>query len=595
MLATPRSVSAGARQNDLPQHFLTQLLDRTDIVELVGRTVRLRHQGDNHIGLCPFHNEKSPSFSVSQSKQFFHCFGCGINGNAIHFLREHAGLSFMEAVKELAQAANLTLPEQVQSGAPVQDTSELQKANELAAAFYRHCLRHEQAATDYLKGRHLPNEATRRFVIGFAPPGWNSLKEAFPDYGSNDHIVNAGLVIDRDGRRYDRFRERIMFGIRDHRGRLLGFGGRSIGAAEPKYLNSSSSALFDKSAALFGVFEAREAMRRSRQVIVVEGYMDVAALSMSGVENCVATMGTACTPQHIERLMALCQDVVFAFDGDAAGRQAAWKSMLLCLRYASDERSFRFLLLPTGRDPDEIVHDEGLEAFKARIDKALTLSGFLMHELSQRNNHLASTEDRARFAQEGLQVAEQLPFGSNLRRLLREEILKASTLKPQDVAALSLGSVAGKRAASSRRRTDLWSALAQATALCPEAAASHSAEMLKMLPASLQDDFFLERWADFPPQQAVFWRALFSALDGSAPMARRDGNTPDVEPHSVVPVAHNSAAHQDLLRGAALLIETQLQADKRQSLRSAFRAGTVSEEQYLRELCAPSLARPAQR
>ncbi|HWS25831.1 MAG TPA: DNA primase [Xanthomonadales bacterium] len=575
-----------AAHADIPKGFLTQLLDRTDLVELVGRSVQLRRQGDNHLGLCPFHGEKSPSFTVSQSKQFFHCFGCGANGDAIHFLREHAGLSFLEAVQELAQAAGMALPGQEQGTTPAQDHTELLKANELAAAFYRHCLRYEQAARDYLKGRRLPSEATERFVIGYAPAGWTSLKEAFPDYRTNSHVVQAGLVVERDEKRYDRFRERIMFGIRDPRGRLLGFGGRSIGAAEPKYLNSSASPLFDKSNALFGVFEAREAIRRTRQVLVVEGYMDVVALSMNGVPNCVATMGTACTRQHIERLMALCEEVVFAFDGDAAGRQAAWKSMLLCLAHADDERVFRFLLLPPGRDPDETILAEGSQAFQARIDRALTLSGFLMQELAQRNNQLASTEDRARFAQEGMEIVRQLPYASNLRRLMREDILKASTLSAQAVSALSASTGAGSHRAISRRRFDPWSSLARAVDTCPKEATEHAQAMLEALPGALQDSFFQERWNDFDPAQAPFWQALFGLLHGSENRPERDTPTDTVD-------AATLATSRDLLAGAPAMITKHLADEHRRLLRSAFRQGSVNEEDYLRELASANAARGA--
>jgi len=574
-----------AAHADIPKGFLTQLLDRTDIVELVGRSVQLRRQGDNYLGLCPFHGEKSPSFTVSHSKQFFHCFGCGANGDAIHFLREHAGLSFLEAVQELAQAAGMALPGREQGAAPTQDHTELLKANELAAAFYRHCLRHEQHAKDYLKGRRLPSEATERFVIGYAPTGWTSLKEAFPDYGANRHLVEAGLVVEREDRRYDRFRERIMFGIRDPRGRLLGFGGRSIGTAEPKYLNSSASPLFDKSAALFGVFEAREAIRRTRQVLVVEGYMDVVALSMNGVPNCVATMGTACTRQHLERLMAVCEEVVFAFDGDAAGRQAAWKSMLLCLAHADDERVFRFLLLPPGRDPDETILEEGSQAFQARIDQALTLSGFLMQELVRRNNQLASTEDRARFAQEGMEVVRQLPYASNLRRLMREDILKASALSAQAVSALSARST-GSRAAITRRRFDPWKSLECAIGTCPKEASEQAPSMLEALPGALQDSFFQGRWDDFDPAQASFWQALFNLLRGSDHESDPDAAADTVD-------AATLAAHRDLLVGAPAMIAKHLADEHRRRLRGAFRQGSVNEEDYLRELASANAARTA--
>lgn len=575
-VSAPQDKSA-PRQQDLPPEFLAQVLGRTDIVELVGRSVALRRHGDNHVGLCPFHGEKSPSFTVSQPKQFFHCFGCGANGNAIHFLREHAGLPFHEAVQELAQAAGVAMPNAEPASQLAPNVHALIKANELAAAFYRHCLRYDETAQLYLKGRGIPSEAKDRFVIGFAPQGWTSLKEAFEDYQTSQHIVDAGLVIHRDDKRYDRFRDRITFGIRDYRGRLLGFGGRTTGSEEPKYLNSPASPIFDKGATLFGAFEAREEVRRTRQVIVVEGYMDVVALSMHGLANCVATMGTACTRRHIERLVVMGNDIVFAFDGDAAGCNAAWKTLLLCLEFASDECSFRFLTLPAGQDPDETILAEGAKSFRSRVEQATPLSEYLLQELGRQNNDLATTEHRARFAKQGQDLLKHLPSRGNLRRLMRERILRASEVPAQSVTALELSMRSSKPTSGALRRHSLWECLTQAVMACPEVAAQHAGSMIESLPRPLQDSFFLERWADFPEQHARFWSELFAALhlfDSKSAIAK-----PEMHPDACV-----VSAHRDLLGAAKHLIGEQLMTERRTSLRSAFRAGSISEDEYLQSV-----------
>jgi len=335
----------------IPQSFIADLLNRVDIVDVVGRYVPLKKGGANLMGLCPFHNEKSPSFTVSPTKQFYHCFGCGVNGSAITFLMEYGGMGFVEAVKDLAQAVGLSVPEEYgtddgrRRDGP--DFAALSDLLERANRFYRDRLKSERSAIDYLKGRGLTGDVARQFGLGYAPYEWNALENIFgADYGGKA-LLDAGLVIDGEkGRRYDRFRGRVTFPIRNTRGALIGFGGRVIGVGEPKYLNSPETPLFEKGRELYGLFEARQAIRAAGRVLVVEGYMDVVALAQHGVGHAVATLGTACTPAHVQKLVRQTDHVIFCFDGDAAGRRAAWRALENSLPLVADDKKFSFLFLP---------------------------------------------------------------------------------------------------------------------------------------------------------------------------------------------------------------------------------------------------------
>ncbi len=342
----------------IPQSFIQDLLNRVDIVDVVGRYVQLKKGGANFGGLCPFHSEKSPSFTVSPTKQFYHCFGCGAHGTAIGFLIEYAGVGFVDAVKDLAQSVGMTVPEQEDKLLPAQRAEQQSRTLALsevmtkASDFYRRELRSAARAIDYLKGRGLSGEVAGKFWLGYAPDGWDSLKTLFPDYEANE-LVEAGLVIDRSeeesgGRkRYDRFRDRIMFPIRNSKGQVIGFGGRVMDKGEPKYLNSPETPLFQKGSELYGLFEARQAIREKGYVLVTEGYMDVVALAQFGFAQAVATLGTACTPVHVQKLLRQTENVIFSFDGDAAGRRAARRALEACLPHASDNKSLKFLFLPT--------------------------------------------------------------------------------------------------------------------------------------------------------------------------------------------------------------------------------------------------------
>ena len=384
----------------IPQQFIDDLLRRVDVVEIVGQHVQLKKAGANYSGLCPFHTEKSPSFTVSPSKQFYHCFGCGAHGTALGFLIEHLGLPFPQAVEDLARRVGLEVPRQ----APVVDP-ELRKRESdqrarlkdcllQAARFYQRRLKDSPQAIDYLKGRGLSGEIAVRYHLGYAPEAWQSLQSVFSDYQSRD-LFDAGLVIDGESdRRYDRFRDRIMFPILSSRGEVLGFGARTLGADEPKYLNSPETPVFSKGFELYGVFEARQSIREARQIWVVEGYMDVVALAQHGLGHVVATLGTATTAQHLQQLLRLSDRVVFMFDGDAAGRRAAARAMETALPFANEQNRIDFAFLPEEHDPDSFVRAHGAEALRDWVSKAMPLSAWSL-EVACSGQSLEIAEGRA--------------------------------------------------------------------------------------------------------------------------------------------------------------------------------------------------------
>jgi DNA primase len=384
----------------IPDSFKQDLLNRVDIVDVVSRHVQLRKGGANYLGLCPFHNEKSPSFTVSPAKQFYHCFGCGAHGNAIGFLMAHSGQGYVDAVKDLAASVGMPVPDvrppTPQEAARRERETDLYALMETAMDFYRGELKKSPRAIDYLKGRGLSGEIAARFRIGYAPDGWQGLKAAFPRY-EDKALVEAGLVIEADeGKRYDRFRDRVMFPILSARGAVIGFGGRVLGEGEPKYLNSPETPLFEKGRELYGLVQARDAIRTDGHVLVVEGYMDVVALAQFEVGNAVATLGTATTPVHVAKLLRLADEIVFCFDGDAAGRKAAWRALEVSLPLAPDHKPVRFLFLPEGDDPDSYVRKHGREGWRRKLREAETLSQFLLAQLRAECD-LGSAEGRARF------------------------------------------------------------------------------------------------------------------------------------------------------------------------------------------------------
>ena len=368
----------------IPKSFIQDLLNRIDIVDVIERYVPLKKAGTNFVACCPFHNEKSPSFTVSQSKQFYHCFGCGAHGTAIGFLMEHTGLGFVDAVEELARAAGMTVPRETSVPGQVQHKAapDLYEVMQSATRYYRDQLKQSPLAIDYLKRRGLSGDIAARFGIGYAPDGWQNLQSIVSDY-QHSSLLETGLVIENDeGKRYDRFRDRIMFPIVNTRGQVIGFGGRVLDTGEPKYLNSPETTLFEKGHELYGLFQAQKAIRASRQVLVVEGYMDVVALAQHGIEYAVATLGTATTPYHVQKLLRLTDKVVFCFDGDAAGQRAAWRALENALPQLVDGKHIGFLFLPPEHDPDSFVREHGSAAFEKLLQDALPLSAYLLRELS---------------------------------------------------------------------------------------------------------------------------------------------------------------------------------------------------------------------
>lgn len=424
------------RTVSIPQSFIQELLSRVDVVDVVGRYVQLKKGGANYMGLCPFHGEKSPSFSVSPSKQFYHCFGCGKNGNAIGFLMDHTGMGFREAVTELAQSTGLQVPEddvspqQRERAAQAREkqatlTDMLEKAGDA----YRKHLSQSQKAIAYLKGRGVSGATAKRFGLGYAPEGWRGLASVFPAY-DDAKLVESGLVIESeddkggDAKRYDRFRDRVMFPIRNVKGECIGFGGRVFGDEKPKYLNSPETPVFHKGRELYGLFEARTAIREHGYVLVTEGYMDVVALAQLGFPNAVATLGTACTPDHVHKLFRFTDTVVFSFDGDAAGRRAARKALDGALPYATDTRSIKFLFLPSEHDPDSFVREYGADAFARHVHDATPLSRFLLEAASE-GCDLGQAEGRARMSSNARPLWNLLPDGALKRQLLVEIADKA--------------------------------------------------------------------------------------------------------------------------------------------------------------------------
>ena len=428
----------------IPQGFIDDLLNRTDIVDVVSSRLQLKKTGKNFSACCPFHKEKTPSFSVSPDKQFYYCFGCGAGGNALGFIMDHDNLDFVQAVEDLAKAAGMEVPREqgVKGNKHRQPTdSPLYPLLTAAAEYYRQSLKSHpsrRAAVDYLKGRGLSGEIARDFGLGFAPPGWDNLhKHLSSDTLQQKAMIDAGLLIENaeTGKRYDRFRDRVMFPIRDSRGRVIAFGGRVLGDDKPKYLNSPETPVFHKGQELYGLFEARKFNRSLDEIIVVEGYMDVIALAQQGLRNAVATLGTATSEEHLKRLFRVVPNVLFCFDGDQAGRNAAWRALEATLSSLQDGRRARFLFLPEGEDPDTLVRSEGTDAFKARINQhAQPLADYFFEQLTKEADP-RSLEGKAHMATLAAPLIDKVP-GANLRILMRQRLTEITGLNSETVSQL---------------------------------------------------------------------------------------------------------------------------------------------------------------
>jgi len=423
----------------IPQSFIDDLLNRTDIVDVVASRIQLKKAGKNYTACCPFHKEKTPSFSVSPDKQFYYCFGCGAGGNALGFVMDHDQLDFPQAIEDLAKRAGMEVPREEggRNNKPRQPTdSPLYPLLNAAAEFYKQALKNHpqrKAAVDYLKGRGLSGEIARDFGMGFAPPGWDNLhKHLASDSLQQKAMIDAGLLIENaeSGKRYDRFRDRIMFPIRDSRGRVIAFGGRVLGDEKPKYLNSPETPVFHKGQELYGLFEARKHNRDLDEIMVVEGYMDVIALAQQGLRNAVATLGTATSEEHLKRLFRVVPSVLFCFDGDAAGRNAAWRALEATLSSLQDGRRARFLFLPDGEDPDTLVRSEGTDAFRARINQhAQPLADYFFQQLCEEADP-RSLEGKAHLMTLAAPLIDKIP-GNNLRTLMRQRLSEITGLSSE--------------------------------------------------------------------------------------------------------------------------------------------------------------------
>ncbi|ORM66254.1 DNA primase [Pantoea rodasii] len=411
----------------IPRVFINDLLARTDIVDLIDARVKLKKQGKNYHACCPFHNEKTPSFTVSGEKQFYYCFGCGAKGNAIDFLMNHDRLDFVESVEELATQHGLEVPYEAGNGPSPMERHQRQSLYQLLEGldgFYQQSLRNPQAtsAQNYLATRGLSQEVIDHFAIGFAPAGWDNVLKRFGQQKEDrESLMEAGMLVSNDsGRTYDRFRDRVMFPIRDKRGRVIGFGGRVLGNDTPKYLNSPETPIFHKGRQLYGLYEAQKNHPQPARLLVVEGYMDVVALAQFGIDYAVASLGTSTTAEHVQLLFRSTDTVICCYDGDRAGREAAWRTLETALPYMNDGRQLRFMFLPDGEDPDTLVRKEGKEAFEARMEQAMPLSTFLFDSLMPQVD-LSTRDGKTKLATLALPLISQIP-GETLRIYMRQNL-----------------------------------------------------------------------------------------------------------------------------------------------------------------------------
>jgi DNA primase len=543
----------------IPNDFIQTLLSRVDIVEVVDRLVPLRKAGANYVACCPFHGEKTPSFTVSPTKQFYHCFGCGAHGTAIGFLMEYSQRSFPDAVEELARDAGLVVPRVERPGEKERREEAIDLTEQLlvAAKFYRAQLKESKRAIDYLKGRGLTGTIAALYGIGYAPDAWQALEQAFPNYGDSA-LDAAGLVIRGEGdKRYDRFRDRVMFPIHDVRGRVVGFGGRVLDRGEPKYLNSPETAVFSKGRELYGLFQARQAIRDAERVVVVEGYMDVVALAQHGVGYAVATLGTSTTPVHVQKLFRLTDSVVFCFDGDSAGRKAAWRALENALPSLADGKNAQFLFLPDGEDPDDFVRKRGKAAFEQALKGAVPLSEFLLRELAAQYPP-SSAEGRAAL------VAAARPHLAQIEAPVLAALLRRRLAELSGLPESELKSLLGQRG----RGTAPWASGAGTRRTPPRGPArrgpSLARELIQMvlLQPELARSVPLPRPEDGTAEGAALCALvdLCAASEGpltTAAVLQRFADTP----HDAVLSAALAAAHDQAL--APELAEAQLRAGVR--------------------------------
>ena len=552
----------------IPESFIQELLHRVDIVDVVERHVKLKRAGSNFSACCPFHSEKTPSFTVSPAKQFYHCFGCGAHGTAIGFLMEYVGLGFVDAVKDLAQGVGMQVPEvrgDITAGQG-RTGDDLHAVLLEAARFYRARLKNAPHAIDYLKQRGLSGDIAKRFGIGYAPDGWQSLAEAFPDYDANV-LTGAGLVKQNDeGKRYDVFRNRIMFPIVDARGNVIGFGGRVMDAeaSGPKYLNSPETAVFEKGRELYGLYQARRAIREADRVIVVEGYMDVVALAQHGVEYAVATLGTATTAQHVQKLLRQADEIIFCFDGDNAGRRAAWRALENSLSQLQDGKRVGFLFLPQGEDPDSYVRVHGKEGFESLLAGALPLSRYFIEELQARSDP-SSAEGRAALVHAAKPLLKQMA-PTTFRVQLIKDVAQAARLSTAEVEELCgiVAPVVRKRVSApkaSPSRTlppDVLKRLLRLIVCHPELVASLDAERRAIVDAE----------PTLEPVAALMQHVAAHGITSTAALFETVKNSPYAEQYRVAA----AEALEDVSSGdtATALLEGELRQLERQSVQAEY-------------------------
>jgi DNA primase len=528
----------------IPRDFIDQLLARVDIVDVIDRRVPLKKAGQNYQACCPFHGEKTPSFTVSPTKQFYHCFGCGAHGSAIGFLMEYGGLSFVDAVKSLADEAGLKVPEDASFQTKPRTGPDLTEFMAKAAAFYKEQLKTGERAIAYLKKRGLTGQIAARFGLGYAPAQSTALKQAFDHYDAPE-LAAAGLVIDGERGRYDRFRDRIMFPIRNTKGQVIAFGGRILDQGEPKYLNSPETPIFHKGSEVYGLFEGRQAIREAGKILVVEGYMDVVALAQFDLNYAVATLGTATTPIHARTLLRQTDKLYYCFDGDNAGRKAAWRALENTLEALADGKEVFFLFLPEGEDPDTWVRTNGKEAFEQFIQReAVPLSAFLIRELS-READLSTQEGRAKLLKHAKPLLEKIA-APVLAALIRRQLGDTLGLSANEIGALTGGKRSftprtGAAPTAARSRPSLCRTLARALIARPASAARVD---LDKLPSDDPHAVLLAKLVDWlnafvsPPSPACMledpgaepFKAELGELQGEIEMLEHSGNwDPDAD------------------------------------------------------------------
>lgn len=462
----------------IPQTFIDELLNRVDIVDVIEKFVPLKRSGANLSACCPFHEEKTPSFTVSQQKQFYHCFGCGVHGSALSFLMEQQGLGFIDAVEDLAARVGMMVPRDQRSDNDEQrkNSQEYFLTTSRAASHYKRCLKDAPEAIKYLKARGIDGGVAAKFLVGYSSEDWQELKHEFTDYDESATLMEAGLVNEKDGRRYDRFRGRIIFPIRDFRGRVIAFGGRVIEKGEPKYLNSPETPFFHKGKEVYGFWESRHSIRQEQRIVVVEGYMDVVALHQNGITYSVATLGTAVTEYQVGRLLKQCSDLIFCFDGDLAGRKAALRALESGLGQVEDGSKISFLFLPEGEDPDSFVRSQGREVFERNIAHATPMSDFLINDLTRQSGNLDSVEGKSKLASLFKPVVARVK-APMIRKLLIERVSALTGLTGAD-----LGDVPQAQTYKSFRRVPDSLGSGRSRATSAPSVLKHLIEMLLVFP-----------------------------------------------------------------------------------------------------------------